>query len=268
MPFLLPCGGCIGCRLAKARDWATRMKHEAQLHDDNCFITLTYEDAQLPEDGSISKRALQLFFKRLRKETDVRLRYFACGEYGDANLRPHYHAIIFGYGFPDKVFWRNSPRGFPLYRSPLLERVWTFGHSEIGAVSHQSAGYVARYALKKVGGDPAARHYERPHPETGEIFQVAPEFALMSRKPGIGTGWFDQFRMDCFPSDYVVIDGRKQPVPKFYKRKLTELQQLALKPKRLAVARLDAANRTPERLATREELQHHRQAVLKRDKTT
>lgn len=269
VPFMLPCGRCIGCRIAKARDWATRMAHEATLHKENCFVTLTYEDSQLPADGSISKRAVQLWLKRLRKEVDpVRLRYFACGEYGDDGNRPHYHAILFGYAFrSDRYLWRTSPRGYPLYRSAQLESTWTFGNCELGDVAQQAAGYVARYNLKKVTGDRAKDFYRLPHPVTGVIYSVNPEFALMSTRPGIGGGWIDQFHRDAFPSDFVIIDGKKRNVPAYYKKRLTELEALQLKQTRLKALRKDAPNRTPERLAIREELQHLRQDTIKRNGT-
>lgn len=263
--FLLPCGRCIGCRIARARDWASRMHHEAQLHDENSFVTLTYEDRQLPADGSLSPRATQLFMKRLRKATDVKLRYFVCGEYGDKTGRPHYHAIIFGYGFPDKTIWRSAPSGGHLYRSPLLERVWPFGNAEIGSVTHKSAGYVARYCMKKVTGDLAEDHYMRPHPVTGVVYRVQPEFARMSRRPGLGGAWFDKYAGDAFPSDFLIIDGSRRNVPAYYKKKLTELDQLKVKAQRMVQIRKSAVDRTPERLQVREELQTLRVTQLKRE---
>lgn len=242
------------------------MHHEASLHEANSFVTLTYDDAHLPADGSLSKRAVQLFFKRFRKElSPASFRYFVAGEYGDHSRRAHYHAIIFGFGFPDRTLWRKAPSGHLLYRSALLERLWPFGNSEIGEVTHQSAGYVARYCLKKVTWD--AEYYEFPHPVTGEFFRVIPEFALMSRRPALGLGWFNKWHMDAFPNDYVVIDGAKRSVPAFYKKKLSELEQLRITALRKFKARQPAAqaNSTPERLAVREESQLLRAKLLKRE---
>jgi len=59
----LPCGQCIGCRLERSRQWAMRCIHEAQLHQNNCFITLTYDDEHLPKDLSLDHRDFQLFFR-------------------------------------------------------------------------------------------------------------------------------------------------------------------------------------------------------------
>lgn len=74
--FQLPCGKCRGCRLEKSRQWALRIMHEASLYDDNCFVTLTYDDEHLPKDGSLVKKDFQLFMKKLRKKFDSRIRFF------------------------------------------------------------------------------------------------------------------------------------------------------------------------------------------------
>lgn len=242
----------MGCRLSRSQDWATRIHHEAQLHERSSFVTLTFRDADLPADYSVSVRDVQLFMKRLRKSVHA-VRYFACGEYGDRNGRPHYHLIIFGHDFPDRVPWRRTGSGFVIDRSASLERLWPHGHCEVGTVTHQSAAYVARYCTKKVTGDLAAEHYTRVHPMTGQVVQVKPEFIVMSSRPGIGAAWFDEFAGDAFPSDFVVVDGRRSPVPKYYAKKLAEREALKVKTKRKENARLHADNNTDTRLLTRDE---------------
>lgn len=211
----LPCGQCIGCRLERSRQWAMRCVHEASLYPLNCFVTLTYDRDSVPRSGSLVKRDFQLFMKRLRKFAGVSkpgLRFFSCGEYGESLGRPHYHAIIFNYDFTDKYIFRKSERGDSLYRSPSLESLWTLGNSMIGSMSFESAAYVARYCLKKVTGKNADEHYVNK--STGEL--RVPEFTLMSRRPGIGRGWYDKFKSDIFPRDYAIMRGMKVPVPKFY----------------------------------------------------
>lgn len=285
-PLVIPCGGCISCRLAKSRDWATRMKCEAQLHDDNTFLTLTYSDEQLPDDYGIHLRHLQLFIKRLRRAIEpTKIRYFGVGEYGETNLRPHYHLILFGYGFPDRMLEKKSPSGHMLYTSDLVRRLWadeeerSRGYHWVGNFSTDSAAYVARYTMKKIGGAMAADHYQRLHPLTGEISHVCPEFAVMSKRPGIGSAWFDKFERDCFPSDFMVIDANKVPVPKFFDKKLKArvtsqpsalIEKTALTPyqtKRKARTRTEQfrENNTPERLATRAEVARLRASQLKRE---
>ena len=98
----LPCGQCIGCRLERSRQWAIRCMHEKSLYSLSSFLTLTYDDDHLPPNGTLVKRDFQLFMKRLRWEMGDGIRFFACGEYGDGNLRPHYHALLFNVDFPDK----------------------------------------------------------------------------------------------------------------------------------------------------------------------
>lgn len=190
----VPCGQCIGCRLERSRQWAMRCSHEASLHEDNCFITLTYDPEHYPRDGSLSKPALQKFFKRLRKRRG-KFRYYACGEYGNESFRAHYHAILFGLDFPDKVLYTTT-QGNELFISPELASIWQFGFSTIGNVSFESCAYVVRYCMKKVTGEEAEAHYRSVDPETGEIYAIEPEFALMSRRPGIGRDWFLKFRKD------------------------------------------------------------------------
>ena len=213
----LPCGRCVGCRLEYSRQWAMRCLHESKLHKQNCFITLTYDDEHLPRDMSLDYRVFQLFMKRLRKYFSPKpVRFYMCGEYGEQFDRPHFHACLFGVDFPDKLLIRGSRRENALYRSAVLESLWPYGYSSIGEVNFESAAYVARYLMKKVNGDLAESHYRYVDLETGEIFQRTPEFAKMSLKPGIGAGWFDRFKSDVYPHDYVVVRGRKVKPPKFY----------------------------------------------------
>ncbi len=214
----VPCGRCIGCRLERSRQWAVRCMHEASLHDDTCFITLTYRDEHVPRFGSLLMDDWQKFFKRLRRRVG-KVRFFGCGEYGDASGRPHYHACLFGVDFPDKLKW-TTRGGHVVYRSPLLESVWTYGQSEIGSLTLDSAAYVARYCLKKITGKEAEAHYQCVDPETGEMGSRLPEFATMSRRPGIGHDWFLRYSADVFPSDEVIFRGVAGKPPRFYDKLL------------------------------------------------
>lgn len=96
----VPCGKCMACRIARSREWTTRLIHELSYWDKASFVTLTYDNEHLPSDNSLSVRHWQLFMKRLRKQVEpLKIKYFASGEYGDKFGRPHYHAIIFGLDF-------------------------------------------------------------------------------------------------------------------------------------------------------------------------
>lgn len=184
------------------------------MHDESCFLTLTYSDEFLPPYGSLDRRAFPLFMKRLRSKLGCRVRYFHCGEYGERTRRPHYHALLFGVGFDDRYRWATRC-GRPAWRSDVLESLWTLGASEIGAVSFESAAYVARYVCKKVTGVGAERHYERVT-EDGEVVRLEPEYATMSRRPGIGAGWLARYRGEVYPADEVVARGMKMKPPRYY----------------------------------------------------
>ena len=212
----LPCGQCIGCRLERSRQWAMRCLHEASLHDFNAFITLTYSDSNLPPGGSLHYTDFQLFMKRLRKRVGMPVRFYCGGEYGElGTVRPHFHACLFGYDFPDKVSFKRSESGERLYTSKLLESLWPHGLSSVGSVTFQSAAYIARYCVQKVTGDAAKAHY-MTITEDGEIIHRESEFNRMSLKPGIGAKWLEKYRTDVFPRDYVVVNGVKVKPPKYY----------------------------------------------------
>lgn len=213
-PIKLPCGQCIGCRLERSRQWAVRCVHEASLYEKNCFITLTFAPEHLPKSGSLDKRDFQLFMKRLRKKYGSGVRYFHCGEYGEKNGRPHYHACLFNFDFPDRELW--STRGdVKLFTSKALEDLWPFGFCTIGDVTFESAAYVARYITKKITGDRAGAHYERIN-DKGECFKLEPEYTTMSRRPGIGKPWLDKYTSDVYPHDRVVLRGQLMRPPKYY----------------------------------------------------
>lgn len=212
----LPCGRCVGCRVDHAKSWALRCVHEASMHDENCFITLTFATENLPKDGSLNKSDFQKFMKRLRKKfKGRRIRYYHCGEYGSELRRPHHHACLFGIDFPDKEVW-SVRKGVTLYRSDILEKLWPFGFSLIGEVTFESAAYCARYVLKKVLGDRAEDHYRRLDRETGEITDLLPEYTTMSRRPGIGRSWFERYEGDLFPKDFVTLRGVRYKSPRYY----------------------------------------------------
>lgn len=179
----VPCGHCIGCSLDRSKEWATRCVLESLSYDKNCFITLTYDEAHCP--SRLRKRDLQLFLKRFRKSLPgVEIRYFGCGEYGSKGGRPHYHLIIFGYDFDDKVLLSDDGISV-LYRSDHLEKLWPFGISSVGELTFESCAYVARYSTKKMStsrGD---------------------EFLVMSRRPGLGSRWFDNHDQLIYLTDKI-----------------------------------------------------------------
>lgn len=251
----IPCGKCIGCRLDYSRTWAVRAYHESQMHDASCFVTFTFSDEHLPRSQSLNRVFFTKFLKRLRRALDpVRIRYMACGEYGDANFRPHYHMIVFGTDFvSDRYYWRMSDRGDKFYRSPLLESVWTYGNSEIGDFSFKTAAYVARYITKKITGNLSDDHYQSCDSVTGAPVTLEREFLAVSRNPGLGSSWYAKFS-DDLKHDYCVIDGIKFPLPKYYDRKLDAFDLDARKFARSQRAIKRLVDSTDERLAVRKQV--------------
>lgn len=225
----IPCGQCIGCRLDKSYQWAVRCMHEASMYDCSSFVTLTYDDKYLPKFGQLRYRDYQLFMKRLIKKKGP-VRMFMCGEYGEYYRRPHYHAILFGVHFEDRVLSRKSSSGFNLYRSSTLDSLWKLGFCEIGDVTLESAGYCARYTTKKLTGEAEViRLIAEPDFITGEVYMnedgeqlpLVPEFGHMSLKPGIGAEWFKKYKSDVFPEDSIILKGGNGvKVPRYYDKLL------------------------------------------------
>jgi hypothetical protein len=254
VPIKLPCGQCVGCRLERSRQWAMRCMHEKRLHEHNAFVTLTYDNEHLPLGGTLVKRDLQLFMKRLRKERGPGVRFYACGEYGDVNFRPHYHVLLFNCRFPDRLRYSQNRRGEVYYTSQELRSIWFQGHNVIGDVSFDSAAYVARYIMKKALGKVPADHYD-VQGAYGEVFRRIPEFTVMSRKPGIGSGWFDKFGAETYALDSCIINGHEVRPPRFYDTRQEGIDpdgMAVLKSVRRKKARLFRADNTVSRLRVRE----------------
>lgn len=226
-PLSVPCGRCVGCQLERARQWAVRCVHEASLWDDNCFVTLTYSPEHVPPGGSLRPDDFVRFMKRLRHEVPG-VRFLQCGEYGAQLGRPHHHAILFNCWFKDAV-----PIKRDLFTSNQLSELWPYGYSSIGNVSFQSAGYVARYATKKVRGSQAEVHYG------GKV----PEYMTMSRRPGIGRAWIEKFQSDVYPSDELVVNGARCRPPRYYDDTVARSRPQMVE--RVKSARREAHERNP-----------------------
>lgn len=241
--------------------------HEAQLHPQNSFLTLTYDDEHLPSDGGLRYQDFQLFMRYLRRKVG-KVRFYMCGEYGERTLRPHYHAALFGFQFSDLSPLYKTGSGSLIYSSALLSQLWSHGHSSVGELTRESAAYIARYVIKKISGPPGAAHYSRVDAETGEIHQVTPEFTRMSLKPGIGAKWIEKYHSDVYPSDKVNSLGRLTKPPRYYdnflKGKLSPDTQLSVATSRYGQAILLSADNTANRLRTRERLALAKNKLLKR----
>lgn len=188
----VPCRHCLSCKIDYSRSWANRLCIELQDMQKAVFVTLTYNNENVPYVDpfrrifdpidnvmTLDKRHVQLFFKRLRKHfPDRKIRYYLCGEYGPKNKRPHYHAIIFGLDlsdFADLSMIGENELHDPYFTSPLFESIWNKGFVLLGQVNYKTCAYVARYVLKK--------HYQK---DFHDLHGAIPEFTLCSRRPGIG----------------------------------------------------------------------------------
>lgn len=233
---VIPCGKCIGCRIAYSREWANRCMLENMYHNDSWFISLTYNDNNLPmrstpwnddwiDVPTLQKHDFQLFMKRLRQnyersgyptDEDYHLRYFACGEYGGETHRPHYHAIIYGLKLPDSdlTFYKHDPRGYDYWISDLIDKTWNKGYAIIGKVNWDTCAYTARYILKKIRGPDAEEFYYNSGFDK--------EFVVMSRKPGIAMDYYEQNKDKIYEFDKIIFGTDEKSFeikpPKYYDR--------------------------------------------------
>lgn len=233
MPLSLPCGKCIGCKLERSRVWAVRCLHERKMHKQSCFVTLTYDNEHLPHDGSLSLRDLQLFMKRVRaffyRRDGVLIKHYGCGEYGDLNKRPHYHVLLFGCDFPDKRKYSESSRGDVIYSSALLDSLWGLGSTKVGAVSFETAAYVARYCMKKVDGAKREAGHYLVYDMDGVVTERQPEFAIMSKRGGgIGMSYYKKFGAEIRTHDNIIVNGKPTPSIRYYDKLFEALDPFEL----------------------------------------
>lgn len=167
-----------------------RLFHESMYHEKKGFFTMTYRREDLPKGGSLEKVEFQRFWKRLRKELDVKIKYFACGEYGERFGRPHYHAIVFGIGLDSK---------------DVVEGAWGHGSVDVGTVSIRSARYVADYMDKKETSNRVLGVRERP-------------FQLYSL--GLGKRFAIDHAAQIRKSKWVSVDGLRSSLPRYYRKVL------------------------------------------------
>lgn len=246
-PIYIRCGQCLGCKIEHAKQYAIRCLHEAHYYENNIFITLTFNNESLNAPrykkgkqihlphNSLCKQDFQNFLKRLRKKYPQTIRYFHCGEYGticktcekspnSSNLqkrcncgpdyikscgRPHHHALLFNIDFPDKEYLRTNKKGQILYSSVTLDNIWGHGYTSLGQISYDSCAYVAQYVTKKTKTETDNYYGNKQH-----------EYVTMSRRPGLGTKFYNEFKeTDMYNQGYVLINNKKLQIPKFYNNK-------------------------------------------------
>ena len=170
---------------------------------------VSYADLQRSSAQQFDQQDLQAFFKRLRFHLEPKkIRYYACGEYGTKTLRPHYHVCLFGWFPEDAKAYKTTEDGHPLWTSKILEDIWGHGFCVVGQLTFETAAYTARYVTKKITGDSAQKHYG----------DRTPEFALSSRRPGIGRDWAEKYSTEIKANANIYVRGQTFPVPQYYKK--------------------------------------------------
>jgi len=254
-----------------------RIMHESTGYEpEQChFITLTYDNEELMKTGptyigknrfgqpalkggSLVVRDWQDFARRARQKIG-KFRYFHCGEYGDLEGRPHYHAAIWGWELPDLVPDGDTKRGAKGMFSQLLEDTWGKGTTQQGELTFDSAAYCARYIMKKVNGKQKEEgHYDIVDDHGRILGERKDEYTTMSRREGIGKEWITKYKKDVYPRDEVIINGKRTRPPKFYDGVYeldgNEREMRALRAKRKTKAKVHEKANTHERLKTKEKI--------------
>lgn len=229
--FQLPCTKCLSCRLENARETAVRCIHEAQMYQNNAFLTLTYKE--LPNGiNKLDYRHMQLFMKRLRKHIftnfiksygrenwnllskseqreiygNIKISSFMVGEFGEKTKRVHWHCLIFNWRPSDLQNYYTTDRGDRVFTSRELDELWSYGDCTVGEVTFESAGYCARYAAKKLTHGHDGEHEYEP-------------IAKRSSHSAIGKKWIEKYYKDVFNLGYVVLPtGATCAIPRYYER--------------------------------------------------
>lgn len=231
--MVVPCGRCAFCCATRRSDWATRLEYEARLHLSKKFITLTYADPHLTwkhGKSQLVKSDVQKWFKRVRK-LGYSIRYYAVGEYGSTTFRPHYHVLLFG-DVPDDVI-RSS---------------WQFGQVHIGTVTQASVNYCLGYMVN-------GKAWQMQH------YRVRP-FALMSK--GLGKNYLSKEMIAWHKSNrknYVLVDGVKRHLPRYYKIKIfskIDLVRIAVRDQKEVFKRMVEWIRHPLRAKMRDPMKYRR----------
>ena len=225
----IPCGKCYGCRMEYAKQWATRCILESKQWENNWFITLTYDDEHLPlkeqintdtgemkgiMSATLEPPAVTKFMKDLRRYwkyhyDEDNIRFYACGEYGGRNGRPHYHIIAFNLNIRDIKPLGRTQTGRMQWDSDIIRKIWGKGLTGLGKVEYESCAYVARYMLKKQKGPGSTEWYA----EKG----LVPEFTRTSRRPGVGGNYYEANKDKIYSYDEIILPkGQKVKPPKYY----------------------------------------------------
>lgn len=249
----LPCKKCPSCKLKASQEWALRCWHESRMHEQNSFITFTYRDSDLPKYQALDHRDFQLFMKRLRRKyPQQNISYFMCAEYGAKTHRPHFHALLFGFFPPDPVYHRTE-NGNRYYKSQVLDSLWKKGFTDTSHVTYLSAGYVARYAMKKQLPNTALQDRYVYVDDQGNQKTRPFEYIKMSTRPFVGSSWAEKYAHEWAEQGYCRNAYKKEmPIPKQYlkvlKEQWPEQHEYLLQKRR---EKVNEEDNTPQRLVAK-----------------
>lgn len=260
----LQCRRCMGCRIRNRQDFTLRGVLEASMQRrrgrETWFLTLTQSPEFATPWDSVNLRDPQLFIKRVRKHFGQKFLYQLLGEYGGETLRPHYHATFFGLEIDDlqPVVSRPDCRSFT---SETLTRLWGRGNVGIARATEQTIAYVASHQTKDLSGRfVESGDWMVVDQSTGEVVVRTPPFRTQSTRPAIGLSFFEAYGDDLWRDPRgIFVEGRMQPIPDFFLRKLAEVQpdraeELAEAKRAAAMSEANLWNTTDERLAVRAEV--------------
>lgn len=197
---LLPCGSCAACVLSRRKAWSVRCACEALDHQETCFITLTYDDLHLPTTMDQVKVDLRKFIKSIRN-SDIKVRYFGCGEEGSQTSRKHAHVILFGFMPKDLVFVGNSASNEAMFESKFLTNLWKKGLVKVQFFTPRTAAYVAGYVSKKLGS------------KVG--------FQVQSTRPGLGFNFYKKHFRELLKYQKVFVNlgvGEGAALPRYFQK--------------------------------------------------
>lgn len=201
------CGRCHNCRVNYTSMWTLRCLYELDSWISASFITLTYDDEHLPPDYGLRPEDLANFWKRLRKRIYPRkIKYYACGEYGDKTKRPHYHAIVFGLDSYNEQDRQDLIDCWSLCDPYMFDK--NRKQNGMLPVCREDIAYVTGYVQKKLNGDMA-------HDEYGD--KIRP-FSRCSRGIGLDFALKNSDRLSS--NGYTFLNGQKIAIPRYFREKL------------------------------------------------
>lgn len=197
------CGKCIFCRKKKSYELAIRCVLHASIYNENCFLTLTYNDNNI-DSNTLNYTDIQKFKKRLRQHVSrnhngKKIEIFNVHEFGKKG-RKHWHLVIFGHDFSDKTIY-SEKNNIPLYTSRLLTNLWPSGFNTIGTVTEASAMYQSQYMEKDI---------KNGNSNNGK--------KAKSNHSGIAKPYFYANFKQLLRLGYIPFEGKKIPLPRYFQK--------------------------------------------------